>query len=171
MPVVNQESVVTALKTVKDPDLNRDIVGLRFVRDLKIDGSKVKFRLVIDRPVPSVKAKLEQSAREAVKGVPGVETVDIKVETEVAGGSAQSGKQGLPGIKNIIAVSSGKGGVGKSTIAVNLSIALAQNGAGVGLLDTDVYGPNVPIMVGVNQEPVVRGQKLVPHEAYKVKVM
>jgi ATP-binding protein involved in chromosome partitioning len=93
------------------------------------------------------------------------------LESEIPAGRSSEGKQSVPGVKNIIAVSSGKGGVGKSTVAVNLAVALAQFGAKVGLLDTDVYGPNVPIMVGVNEEPRVNGQKLIPHEAFKVKVM
>jgi ATP-binding protein involved in chromosome partitioning len=93
------------------------------------------------------------------------------VESEAQKGRGPGSKQSVPGIKNIIAVSSGKGGVGKSTVAVNIAIALARSGTRVGLLDTDVYGPNVPIMVGINREPTVRGQRLVPHEAYGVKVM
>jgi ATP-binding protein involved in chromosome partitioning len=171
MADLNRDTILAVLRTVKDPDLDRDIVSLDFVRDLKVEGPRVKFRLVINRLASAPKEKLEQAAREAVLSVAGVADVDVKVEGEVPQGSAVEGKQSLPGIKNIIAVSSGKGGVGKSTVAVNLAVVLAQEGARVGLLDTDVYGPNVPIMVGVSAEPVVRGQKLLPHEAYKVKVM
>ena len=168
---VTKEAVLVALKAVKDPDLHRDIVTLDFVKDVEIAGGRVSFRLVLTTPACPVKAQLEQEARDAVKGILGVESVEIKMEAEVPKGRGMGEKQSVPGVKNIIAVSSGKGGVGKSTVAVNLAAALAQTGARVGLLDTDVYGPNVPIMVGLNQEPETRGQKLVPLEAYRIKVM
>ncbi|MGH9822231.1 MAG: iron-sulfur cluster carrier protein ApbC [Blastocatellia bacterium] len=168
---VTKEAVLVALRAVKDPDLHRDIVTLDFVKDVEIAGGRVSFRLVLTTPACPVKAQLEQEARDAVKGISGVESVEIKMEAEVPKGRGMGEKQSVPGVKNIIAVSSGKGGVGKSTVAVNLAAALAQTGARVGLLDTDVYGPNVPIMVGLNQEPETRGQKLVPLEAYRIKVM
>ncbi|MGA9767486.1 MAG: iron-sulfur cluster carrier protein ApbC [Blastocatellia bacterium] len=171
MANVDREAVLRALKTVKDPAFNRDVVSLNFIRDLEINGGSVKFKIVLNQPASPVKVKLEEATREAVLSVDGVKSVEVKVESEIPAGRSAEGKQSVPGVKNIIAVSSGKGGVGKSTVAVNLAVALAQFGAKVGLLDTDVYGPNVPIMVGVNQEPAVNGQKLVPHEAYKVKVM
>jgi ATP-binding protein involved in chromosome partitioning len=171
MTDINKETILRALGTVKDPDLHRDIVSLNFVKDLEIDGPNVRFRLVLTTPACPVKEKLEQEAREAVQQVPGVQRVDVKMEAEVPKGRGVGGKQSVPGIKNIIAVSSGKGGVGKSTVAVNLAAALARTGASVGLLDTDVYGPNVPIMVGVDEEPVTRGKKLVPLDAFGMKVM
>jgi ATP-binding protein involved in chromosome partitioning len=169
--MVSHEAVMAALRTIKDPDLNRDIVSLNFVRDLEITGSCVKFKLVLTTPACPVKEKLQQAAREAVLSVPGVESVEVVMQAEVPKGRDLGGKQSLPGVRNIIAISSGKGGVGKSTVAVNLAVALAEAGAKVGLLDTDVYGPNVPIMIGVNQEPMVRGHKLIPHKAYGVSVM
>lgn len=171
MPEINQDLVLKVLQTVKDPSFNKDVVSLRFIRDLVIEGSKVKFRLVIPTPASPAKVKLEQAIREAVLSLSGVETVDIKLETDIPFGRSTGGKESIPGIRNIIAVSSGKGGVGKSTVAVNLAVTFAQFGAKVGLLDTDVYGPNVPIMVGVNEEPMIHGQKLVPLQAYNVKVM
>ena len=152
--------------------MNKDIVSLNIVRDLEVKGSGVQFRLVFQTPVSPPKAKLEQAAREAALSVGGVSSVERdKIESEIPRAPSIEGKQSVPGVANIIAVSSGKGGVGKSTVAVNLAIALAHFGAKVGLLDTDVYGPNVPIMVGIDKEPVVRGQKLIPHEAYGIKVM
>src|ERR1044072_3831190 len=171
MGQIDREAVLAALRTVKDPALNRDIVSLNYARDLQIDGGTVKLKLVLNRPASPVNAKLEDAAREAALSVAGVQSAEVKVESEIPAGRSSEGKQSVPGIKNIIAVSSGKGGVGKSTVAVNMAVALAQFGAKVGLLDTDVYGPNVPIMVGVDKEPTVNGQKLVPHEAYNVKVM
>jgi len=159
------------LRTVRDPVLNRDIVNLNFIRDLSVDGSTVRLRLVLDTPATPSRVKLMESAREAVKSLAGVSEVEIKLESQIPKAGPSAGKQSVPGVANIIAVSSGKGGVGKSTVAVNVAIALAQYGARVGLLDTDVYGPNVPIMVGVNEEPAVRGQKLLPHQVYGIKVM
>jgi ATP-binding protein involved in chromosome partitioning len=171
MSNLNRDQVLEALKTVKDPDLHRDIVSLNFVKDVVIDGTSVRFKLVLTTPACPVKGQLEQAAREAVLALEGVRSVDIVVESEVPKGRGTGEKQSIPGIRNIIAVSSGKGGVGKSTVAVNLAASLAASGARVGLLDTDVYGPNVPIMVGINEEPVVRGQRLIPHEVHSMKVM
>lgn len=171
MANVNRESILEVLRTVKDPDLNRDIVSLNFARDVEVDGSTVRFRLVLNTPLSPAKAKLEQAAKEAVLSVSGVDAVEIRLESQIPKAQGAEGKQLVPGVANIIAVSSGKGGVGKSTVAVNLAIALAQYGAKVGLLDTDVYGPNVPIMVGVNEEPLVRGQRLLPHRVYNISVM
>lgn len=171
MAAIDRESILDVLRTVRDTDSGRDIVGLNFVRDLEVRGSEVKCRLVLNTPVSPAKEKLREAAREAILSVSGVESAEIILESEIPKAHAAEGKQPVPGISNIIAVSSGKGGVGKSTVAVNIAVALAGYGAKVGLLDTDVYGPNVPIMVGVNKEPAVRGQRLLPHEAYGVKVM
>ena len=171
MPSLQNESILNALRKVNDPDFDQDIVSLNFVRDLEVDGSKVRFRLVLNTPISPARVKLREAARDAIRGLTGVDAVDIKLDSEIPKGSSVAGKQSVPGVSNIIAVSSGKGGVGKSTVAVNISVALAQYGARVGLLDTDVYGPNVPIMVGVNAEPEVRGQKLLPHKVYGIVVM
>jgi ATP-binding protein involved in chromosome partitioning len=171
MPSLQNESILNALRKVNDPDFDQDIVSLNFVRDLEVDGSKVRFRLVLNTPISPARVKLREAARDAIRGLTGVDAVDIKLDSEIPKGSSVAGKQSVPGVSNIIAVSSGKGGVGKSTVAVNISVALAQYGARVGLLDTDVYGPNVPIMVGVHTEPAVRGQKLVPHRAHGIAVM
>jgi ATP-binding protein involved in chromosome partitioning len=171
MAIVDRETILKVLKSVMDPDLDRDIVSLNVVRDIEIEDSAVKLNLVLSTPVTPTKIKLQQAAREKLLGVPGIEAVEIKLRSEIPKSRAVDGKQSVPGIANIIAVSSGKGGVGKSTVAVNLAVSLARFGARVGLLDTDMYGPNVPIMVGINEEPLVRGQKLLPHQAYGLKVM
>jgi ATP-binding protein involved in chromosome partitioning len=171
MTILSKETVLTALRTVKDSNLNKDIVALDFVRDLTISGGGINVTLVVPTPAPEAKKKLEQSVRDALTKIDSTSDLNVRIETEVPNGRGASGKQSVPGVKNIIAVSSGKGGVGKSTVAVNLAVALAQWGAKVGLLDTDVYGPNVPIMIGLDQDPLVQGQKLLPLEAYAVKVM
>jgi ATP-binding protein involved in chromosome partitioning len=168
---MNKDKILQALSTVKDPWLNRDIVTLDFVHDLQLTNGTVKFKLILNRPSASAKTLLEQKARDALLGLKEIEAVEITTGWNVPAGSATEGKQSVPGVKNLIAVSSGKGGVGKSTVAVNLAVALAQAGAKVGLLDTDVYGPNVPIMIGVHEPPSVHGQRLVPHTAHGIKVM
>ena len=171
MAGINTEKVLKALQTVKDPWLNRDIVALDFVKDIQIDNDLVRFKLILNRPSASAQALLEQAAREALLSLNGLRAVEIETGWQISAGRATEGKQSVPGVKNIVAVSSGKGGVGKSTIAVNLAVSLARAGAKVGLLDTDVYGPNVPIMVGVNEQPLVHGQMLVPNSAHGLKVM
>jgi ATP-binding protein involved in chromosome partitioning len=171
MARINTEAVLAALNKVKDPDLNKDIVTLDFVRDVKVDGANLSLKLVSPNPSPKAKAILEAAVRQTLSALPEVGDIHIAIDSEIPNGRGASGKQSIQGVKNIIAVSSGKGGVGKSTVAVNLAVVLAQWGAKVGLVDTDVYGPNVPIMIGIDEEPLVQGQKLLPLEAHKVKVM
>ena len=171
MGVINRESVLAALSTVRDPATGRDIVDLNFVRNATVEGARVSVVLVINTPASPFKLQLQEAARSTLTKLPGVESVEINLEVEIPKAGGVEGKQSVPGVGNIIAVSSGKGGVGKSTVAVNTAVALAQFGARVGLLDTDVYGPNVPIMVGLSQEPLVKAQRLLPLEAYGIKVM
>ena len=168
---MNTEKILKALQTVKDPWLNRDIVALNFVQDIQFTKNTIKFKLILNRPSVSAQTLLEQKARDALIGLDEIESVEIVTGWSVSAGGSTEGKQSVPGVKNIVAVSSGKGGVGKSTVAVNLAVALAQAGAKVGLLDTDVYGPNVPIMVGVHEQPAVHGQRLLPNSAHGLKVM
>src|ERR1700742_3373331 len=171
MAGINTEKILSILRNVKDPWLNRDIVALDFVKDLKVENRTAKFKLILNRPSASALELLEQSARTALASLEDLQSVEIETGWQVSVGKSAEGKQAVPGVKNIVAVSSGKGGVGKSTVAVNLAVALRQAGAKVGLLDTDVYGPNVPIMVGVHDQPVVHGQMLVPNSAHGLKVM
>jgi ATP-binding protein involved in chromosome partitioning len=171
MSGITTEAVLKSLQTVKDPWLNRDIVALEFVRDLQVEKDTVRFKLILNRPSASAQALLEQAARDALLKLNERLAVEVETGWEISAGRATEGKQSVPGVKNIVAVSSGKGGVGKSTIAVNLAITLAQAGAKIGLLDTDVYGPNVPIMVGVHEQPLVHGQMLIPNSAHGIKVM
>lgn len=168
---LSSEAVLAVLNKVKDPGTGLDLVSLNFVRNLTIKGGTVRFEMVINTPASPSKVLLQEAARGALIALPGVERVDIQLETEIPRPGGVEGKQSVPGVSNIVAVSSGKGGVGKSTVAVNLAVALSGFGARVGLLDTDVYGPNVPIMMGLSQEPVVKAQRLQPLEAYGVKVM
>ena len=169
---VTEQNVLDALRQIKDPDLHKDIVTLGFIRDLRITGSDVAFRIVLTTPACPVKAEMETAARELVRSLPGVTSVSVTMDAEVPKGRGLGDKVTVEGVRNIIAVSSGKGGVGKSTVAVNVAVSLAINGARVGLMDADVYGPNVPIMMGAsNARPEVAINKLVPIEAYGVRLM
>jgi len=165
-----QESVLGALRKVNDPDLNKDLVTLNMIRDLKISGNEVNFTIVLTTPACPMKDRMKSEAYAAVSAVEGVDTVNITMDANVPNDGRNRGLLNVP-VRNAIAVASGKGGVGKSTVSVNIAVALAQSGARVGLLDADIYGPNIPTMMGVKQLPAATPEKLVPAEAYGVQVM
>jgi len=174
MPAVpiDDAAILEALKVVRDPDLNRDIVSLGFIRGLRIDGDRVAFTIELTTPACPVKDQMRDQARAAVLRVPGVSSVDVQMSARVREAVGGEGpRQPLPGVKNIIAVGAGKGGVGKTTVAVNLALALAQCGSKVGIVDGDVYGPNVPIMLGINTQLTTDGQKIVPAVRYGLQVI
>lgn len=172
MATVTEAIVLDALRQINDPDLHKDIVTLEFIKDLLIDGGHVSFRIVLTTPACPVKEQMEDAARELVGAIPGVTSVAVKMDAEVPKGRGLGDKVTIEGVRNIIAVSSGKGGVGKSTVAVNIAVSLAKNGARVGIMDADVYGPNVPMMLGASDErPEVDVNKLVPIKAHGVKIM
>jgi ATP-binding protein involved in chromosome partitioning len=166
-----QEQVLDALRTVNDPDLHRDIVALGFVTDLRIQGDRAAFKIELTTPACPVKDLLEEQARAAVLAIEGIREVEIEMSARVR--ERQTAREDLlPNVRQIVAVASGKGGVGKSTVSVNLAVALARQGAKVGLLDADVYGPSVPMMMGVRDErPLAQNQKIVPIERYGVRMM
>lgn len=171
MTELNEQAVLDALRAVQDPDLNRDIVDLGFVKNLKICGGQVGFEVELTTPACPVKKQLEDQARAAVSSLAGVESVNVKMTAQVKSSLGPASAVG-ENIKNVIAVTSGKGGVGKSTCAVNLAVALAQTGAKVGLLDADVYGPNIPTMMGITGNPARAGEnKITPMENHGVKTM
>jgi ATP-binding protein involved in chromosome partitioning len=167
MPGITKEQVLGALSKVMDPELNKDLVTLKMIKDVQVQDSRVAFTIELTTPACPLKAQIKQSAEAAVLALEGVESVDITMGAQVP----QDTKIKDLSIKNIIAIGSGKGGVGKSTIAVNLAVALAQSGAKVGLMDADIYGPNVPTMMGVDVLPPTRDKRIQTAEAYGVKVM
>jgi ATP-binding protein involved in chromosome partitioning len=170
--MVTEQAVLQALSTVKDPELHRDLVSLGMIRDVKVEGANVSFEVVLTTPACPLKSRIEQDCRQAVSRVPGIGTIDIRMGAAVARPRPASSTGRIPGIAHTIAVASGKGGVGKSTVSANLAVALAETGAKVGLLDADIYGPSIPVMMGVSRMPEVdERQKLVPLESHGVKLM
>jgi ATP-binding protein involved in chromosome partitioning len=169
---ITEAAVLEALKAVRDPDLNRDIVSLKFIKNLNIDGGNVAFTIELTTPACPVKDQMRDQARAAVSAIPGVTNVAIEMTAQVrATATAEGSKAPVPGVKNIIAVGAGKGGVGKTTVAVNLAIALSKSGGRVAMIDGDIYGPNVPIMLGLQTQLTTDGQKIVPAEQYGMQVV
>lgn len=170
--LITEEQVIAALSTVNDPEIHRDLVTLGMIRDVVIDGSRVAFTVVLTTPACPLKAKIHDDCTAAVMRIDGVEEVDITWDAQVARDNRITSRIQI-GPRNAIAVGSGKGGVGKSTVAVNLAVALARQGARVGLMDADVYGPNVPLMMGVaDEKPFSRdGKTIEPIEAHGVKMI
>ena len=169
----DRDAVLNALRVVIDPDLRRDIVSLGFIKDLSLTDGNVSFAIELTTPACPVKDQLRDQATAAVRAVEGVRTVEVRMTANVRSVSApETGRPPLPGVKNVIAVGAGKGGVGKTTVAVNLALALARCGSRVGILDGDIYGPNVPIMLGLtNTQLTTDGKQIVPAEKHGVQVV
>ncbi len=169
MEVIERE-VLEALKAIQDPDLQRDIVTLGFVKNLVIKKGRVAFTIELTTPACPARDKISSQAKQVVSALPGISSVEVQMTAQVTSGAGERSPL-IPKVKNTIAVASGKGGVGKSTVAANLAVALAQAGAAVGLMDTDVYGPSVPILMGAEQTPTVSGSQLIPPVQYGVKLI
>lgn len=167
-----EREIMDALSKVNDPELHRDLVSLQMVQDVRIEpGGKVSLRVDLTTPACPMKDRIRDDVETALRAVPGVKEIDLQFGAQVR--RAQRDAQALlPGVKNVILVGAGKGGVGKSTVALNLAVALQREGASVGLLDADFYGPSVPLMTGLDQKPTSKdGRTLEPLEAHGLKVM
>jgi ATP-binding protein involved in chromosome partitioning len=172
----DRQAILEVLRPVQDPELRKSLVELNMIRNIAIDGGKVSFTLVLTTPACPLREFIVEDCQKAVRQLPGVESVTIDVTAETPQQKALPDRQGVPGVRNIVAISSGKGGVGKSTVAVNVAVALALTGARVGLLDADIYGPNAPTMLGLSQTAVKvqatpQGDILEPAFNYGVKMV
>jgi len=169
---VDDATVLDALRVIKDPDLGRDIVELGFVKNLTIDRDRVSFTIELTTPACPVKDQMRDQAQAAVRQIPGVGSVEVMITANVRSALApDAGRAPIAGVRNILAVGAGKGGVGKTTVAVNLAVALARYGGRVGIIDGDIYGPNVPIMLGLQTQLATDGSKIIPAERYGIRVV
>src|SRR5258706_341649 len=167
---ITKEAVLNALSKVQEPDLHQDLVTLNMVRNIEIEGEAVSIIIMLTTPACPFRVKIEKDSKEALMAIDGVKSVVIKMDSDVPNDGRMRGLVNMP-IRNAIAVGSGKGGVGKSTVAVNIAVSLAQSGARVGLLDADIYGPNTPTMLGVEKLPPPNGQRLIPAIAHGIKMI
>ncbi len=171
---VTNEQVLDALRPIQDPDFRKSIVDLGFIKKLQISGGRVSFSIELTTPACPIKEEFQRDAQARVSALPGVTEVNVEMTAQerMAPGRVEETRQEiLPGVQNVIAVASGKGGVGKSTTAVNLAMCLKQAGASVGLMDCDVYGPSLPLLTNTSGQPGTQGKKILPHEGYGLKLM
>lgn len=171
MNEITEEAILKALSTVQEPELNDDLVSLNMIKDIAIQGDEVDFTILLTTPACPLRGQMEEESIEAILNqIDGVKQVHVHFDAQVRGDSRIASKLNIP-VKNIIAVASGKGGVGKSTISTNLAVSWALEGAKVGVLDADIYGPNIPMMFGLHGKPAIENDKMVPLTAFDVQVI
>ncbi len=172
---ITEEQVMNALRKVNDPDLHKDLVTLNMVKDIKIEGTSITADVELTTPACPLKAQIEADCISAIKNDFPQAEVKINMLSNVTAHSDTNKNEIIPGVKNTIAIASGKGGVGKSTVAVNLAVGLAKEGARVGLIDADIYGPSIPLMLGIKGKPKIYQKagtnKMIPLESFGVKLM
>ena len=171
MAEISEGQILDALRPIVDPDFNKSIVELGFVKNIAIDGGKVAFDIELTTPACPVKAEFERTARERIEALDGVSAVDVNMTSQTRSSVPTKDSDVLPGVRNTIAVASGKGGVGKSTTAINIALSLRASGAKVGVLDADVYGPSLPLLTGVSERPTAQNRRIYPLEAYGLELM
>ena len=170
MSIATKAEVLKALTQVLEPQLQQDIVSLNMVREIQLEGNKLSFTIILTPAMQAMQGPLEDEIIKALRPVKGIDDVSVRFDSTIHADSRLMSKMDI-GVKNAIAVASGKGGVGKSTVSTNLAISLALDGAKVGLLDADIYGPNIPMMMGIDARPKGQGQKIIPPQAFGVKLM
>ncbi|MFC1730174.1 iron-sulfur cluster carrier protein ApbC [candidate division KSB1 bacterium] len=168
---MTEEAVLNALRTIEDPDLHRDIVSLGFVKDIAIDGNNLSVTIELTTPACPVKDRLKTEAETALKALDGVHNLTVNMTARVRATKSELKDQMLPRVKNIIPIASGKGGVGKSTVSANIALALQKSGAKVGIMDADIYGPSIPLILGTKDLPQQRGSVILPVNQYGLKVI
>ena len=170
---VSPTDILEALRPIQDPDFRKSIVDLGFIKNLRVDGANVAFEIELTTPACPIKAEFEREARERVSAIPGISKVDVTMtaNTRKTAPTNTSAEDILPDVKNTIAVASGKGGVGKSTTALNLALSLQASGAAVGIMDADVYGPSLPLLTGVSGKPDAQDKRIMPLEKFGLKLM
>jgi ATP-binding protein involved in chromosome partitioning len=168
---VTEKEILRVLSEIQDPDLHCNIVELGFVKNLEIREGKVRFNVELTTPACPVKDQLKAQCVEKVKALQGVQEVEVQMTASVRATTPGANRIALPTVKNVIAIASGKGGVGKSTVTINLVAALANSGARVGVLDADIYGPSIPLMMGTRERPHQHGEKIVPVQRHGIKMM
>jgi ATP-binding protein involved in chromosome partitioning len=172
MSKISEDEILNVLRPIQDPDFKRSIVDLGFVKSIRIEGGRISFAIELTTPACPVKEQFKDAAEKAVLSLPGVDEVEVTMTASTRGSAPPDRSDMLRSIKNVIAVASGKGGVGKSTVAVNLALALQKLGGRVGLLDCDIYGPSIPLMLNVSGMPqVTQERKIIPKESYGLELM
>ena len=168
---ITENQILEALDRVNDPEIGRSLTSLGMIKNIRIYDGSVSLSLVLTTPACPMKSQMKKAVEDAIMAIPGVSETDVRLDSQIPQRAPMKQKRQIPGVKNVIVVASGKGGVGKSTVAVNLAAALARSGAKTALLDADIYGPSIPIMMGIHEIPHSDGEMIIPFERFGIKTM